>query len=309
MVNLQELLFYKALTHKVDEPETSGDMTKEVFDPTSEVETGGGIPEYVKGNSGIFFTITLTESSDGTYSADKTYSEIKAAYDSHKAIAVLLDSTAMLNLMNAEFSSDGSAGFTFGYTQAMADGSLVFTRGIHYLHTSDLDLWEDADSELDVTLYEPRKVWKELITNTLTSAANYIEFQFPQGYDEYIVEIYTPMPDESSNAIIYPYSSYSNNGTKTNIVLPQWLYQSGMKAQWLTLKFDTLYLGDELHLQMESIERTAANNNDHNPQQSGEVLKSQYFNTDSGRQLLGWDSLRYERKCVAGTTYKLFGRK
>lgn len=90
------------------------------------------------------FVITLTERGDGAvYSADKTYNQIKAAYDAGHPLVVLIDG-GRLPMMNGEIAADG-AGFTFGYTDVRADGNLVSTRAIHYLHTSDEDVWTDAD--------------------------------------------------------------------------------------------------------------------------------------------------------------------
>lgn len=90
------------------------------------------------------FIINLTDNHDGTYTADKTYVEIKSAYDAHENIAVAFDSSR-LPLMNAQFQGD-NAGFTFGYTQVTTDGQLVSTRAIHYLHTvGEEDEWTDSD--------------------------------------------------------------------------------------------------------------------------------------------------------------------
>lgn len=310
MINLQELMFFKAMTHKVDTETTPGDMTKEVFDPTSEVETAGGIPNFVKSYGGIAFAIPLTDNNDGTYSTTVTYEQIKAAYDLHRDIVAIVDSTAILKLVIAEISADGnSAGFTFGYTQVMMNGTMIFTRAIHYLHMNGEDSWEDTDVETDLSFYQTKPIWEEITSLTLSSNTSFIELDLPDGYDEFLFEVYTPMPGESSNAIVYPYNSYSNNGTPTDITLSQWVYQTGASAHWLTIKLKTIVLGGEKHFQIESVSRISGNNNNHNPQQSGEVLKSQYFSTDDGKQLLQWARIRYERTCVAGTVYKLFGKK
>lgn len=94
------------------------------------------------------FIITLTESAehDGTYTADKTYVEIKAAFDSKENIAVNVNGGSRLPLMSAEF-NNGNAGFTFGYTKLTTDGQLVSTRAINYFHQADptLDQWSDGD--------------------------------------------------------------------------------------------------------------------------------------------------------------------
>lgn len=90
------------------------------------------------------FIIHLTDNNDGTYTADKTYVEIKAAYDGKENIAVEV-ANARLPLMNAQF-ANGEAGFTFGYTQVTTDGQLVSTRAIHYSHEDNQgDAWTDAD--------------------------------------------------------------------------------------------------------------------------------------------------------------------
>lgn len=152
MVDLQELMFFKALTHKVDSEETLGDMKKEIFDPTSEVENAGGIPAFIKSILGTAFVINLTENvTTATYTADKTYTQIQAAFDANKVIMANVNNTSLFPLLDAEI-SDGSAGYTFGYTRVMADGSIVFTRAINYLHTPSSDLWSDADLELEPLL-------------------------------------------------------------------------------------------------------------------------------------------------------------
>lgn len=97
--------------------------------------------------------------------------------------------------------------------------------------------------------------------------------------------------------------------TATNITLPAWTFQTGQQAHWLTVIFSVEQLDTEKHFQIETISRTAANNNNHNPQQGGTVLKSQLFNTDENRVLTRWSSVRYERTCASRTRYKLFGRK
>lgn len=93
------------------------------------------------------FNITLTENENNkTYIADKTYEEIKAAYDSNRPIIVTLGE-AWLPLMNVEINSN-DAGFSFGYTQVQYGGEYVYTRIIHYLHTSTepiSDVWSDND--------------------------------------------------------------------------------------------------------------------------------------------------------------------
>ena len=96
------------------------------------------------------FIITLTEATppDGTYTADKTYVEIKAAFDAKENIAVSIgNGDVRLPLMNAQIAESGDAGFTFGYTQVTTNGQLVHTRAVNYFHTADPvnDEWSDVD--------------------------------------------------------------------------------------------------------------------------------------------------------------------
>lgn len=95
--------------------------------------------------SGAKFIINLTENvGNGTYTADKAYTDIKNAYDANKVIVVHLDSSE-LPLMNVQFAQNGGAGFTFGYTEVRTGGTSVSTRSIHYLHDAGGDKWEDSD--------------------------------------------------------------------------------------------------------------------------------------------------------------------
>lgn len=92
------------------------------------------------------FIIMLTDNKDGTYSADKTFVEIKTAFESKENIAVSVgNGNTRLPLMNAEIADNGDAGFTFGYTQLTLDAQLVSTRAINYFHTVDVDQWTDND--------------------------------------------------------------------------------------------------------------------------------------------------------------------
>ena len=101
------------------------------------------------------FIIELTREAQGHYTADKTYVEIKNAFDSKENIAVKYDSSR-LPLINAQFVNNGSkAGFTFGYTQVQTGGQRVVTRAIQYNHDEDGDNWEDADNEADLSEYLP----------------------------------------------------------------------------------------------------------------------------------------------------------
>lgn len=92
------------------------------------------------------FKITLTEDKDTkTYTADKTYDEIKSAYDKNRTLFVSLDG-AVLPMMNAEVNDTGT-GFTFGYSEVQDGGEYVFTRSVRYFHSKDADTWEDSDKE------------------------------------------------------------------------------------------------------------------------------------------------------------------
>lgn len=137
-------------------------------DPTTAVDTG--IPPITAETSGHFlsndgnvthwqefasadFIIGLTEENQGQYTADKTYVEIKAAFDSKENIAVQYDSSR-LPLINAQFADNGNkAGFTFGYTQVQTGGQRVVTRAIQYNHNEDGDMWKDADDTADLSGY------------------------------------------------------------------------------------------------------------------------------------------------------------
>lgn len=141
---------------------TSGEWVEQPDDTTA-VDTG--LPAITTETAGHFlsndgsvthwqeiasmdFIITLTDNQDGTYSADKTYVEIKTALEEKENIAVSIgNGNTRLPLMNAEIAENGDAGFTFGYTQLTLDGQLVTTRAINYHHTADpvADEWTDAD--------------------------------------------------------------------------------------------------------------------------------------------------------------------
>ena len=139
-------------------------------DPTTAVDTG--IPPITAETTGHFlsndgsvthwqefasadFIIGLTEENQGHYTADKTYVQIKAAFDGKENIAVQYDSSR-LPLINAQFAKDGlEAGFTFGYTQIQSGGQRVVTRAIQYSHNEAGDTWSDSDGEADLSHYLP----------------------------------------------------------------------------------------------------------------------------------------------------------
>lgn len=183
-----------------------------------------------------------------------------------------------------------------------------------YLTENDLcavaksNSYNDLDDKPSIPTFTDKK-WYELNSTTLSADANFVELELPEGYEEYIFQIYSPMPTESSPAVLYPYANYDNNGTHTAIVLPQWNYAAGLYSHWLSVTLKTVKMGDMLNFQIESVSRFAGNTNSHNPQQDGEVKKSQLFSTDEGRTLVEWARIRYERKLLAGTQYKLYGLK
>lgn len=152
--------FYEINTGKTYKyNETSGEWVEQ---PTQTTAVDTGLPPITAETSGYFlsndgnvthwqtigsenFVIQLTEhTAEDTYTADKTWVEIKAAYEAKQNIVVRVDSSE-LQLMNAQFANGDSAGFTFGYTQVMYDGEAVTTRAIHYFHTDDGDEWKGAD--------------------------------------------------------------------------------------------------------------------------------------------------------------------
>ena len=152
--------FYEIDTGKTYRYNEASNEWIEQPDPTTAVDTG--IPPITAETTGHFlsndgsvthwqtigsenFVIQLTEhTAEDTYTADKTWVEIKAAYDAKQNIVVRVDSSE-LQLMNAQFANGDSAGFTFGYTQVMYDGEAVTTRAIHYFHTDGGDEWKGAD--------------------------------------------------------------------------------------------------------------------------------------------------------------------
>ena len=90
------------------------------------------------------FVINLTEQNHGqSYTADKTWMQIKAAFDGEENLVVRLNGSEM-PLMSASMADNGNATLTFGYTELNDnDGNLV-TRHIEYLHQGDDDSWTDV---------------------------------------------------------------------------------------------------------------------------------------------------------------------
>lgn len=160
--------FYEIDTGKTYRYNEASNEWIEQPDPTTAVDTG--IPPITAETSGHFlsndgnvthwqefasadFIIGLTEENQGQYTADKTYVEIKAAFDGKENIAVQYDSSR-LPLINAQFADNGNkAGFTFGYTQVQTGGQRVVTRAIQYNHDESGDTWSDADYTADLSGY------------------------------------------------------------------------------------------------------------------------------------------------------------
>lgn len=158
--------FYEIDTGKIYRYNESSHEWIEQPDSTTAIDTG--IPPITSETAGHFlsndgnvthwqdiasqnFVVALTEN-NGTYIADKTYVQIKAAYDGLENIVARVANSG-LPLMNAEFADNGDVSFIFGYTQARLDGQIVSTRAIAYLHTSTGDTWEDADETADLSEY------------------------------------------------------------------------------------------------------------------------------------------------------------
>lgn len=90
------------------------------------------------------FVIGLTEDVDNdTYTADKTWVEIKTAYDESQNIVIRLDGSEM-PLMNASVANNGNATLVFGYTEIKEQEGNIVTRAINYLHQDDSDIWRDS---------------------------------------------------------------------------------------------------------------------------------------------------------------------
>lgn len=97
----------------------------------------------------------MTDKQNGNYTADKTYVEIKRAYDAKENIAVNVNGNSRLPLMCVEFADENSAVFTFGYTDIRTGGQIITTRSITYTHNTSGDSWVDSDDEADLSTYLP----------------------------------------------------------------------------------------------------------------------------------------------------------
>lgn len=163
--------FYEIDTGKTYRYNEASNEWIEQPDPTTAVDSG--IPPITSETSGHFlsndgnvthwqtigaenFVIQLTEhTAQDTYTADKTWVEIKAAYDAKQNIVVRVDSSEF-QLMSAQFANNGNkAGFTFGYTEIQTGGQRVVTRAIQYSHDEDGDNWSGSDHEADLSGYLP----------------------------------------------------------------------------------------------------------------------------------------------------------
>lgn len=162
--------FYEIDTGKTYRYNEASNEWIEQPDPTTAVDTG--IPPITAETTGHFlsndgsvthwqeiasadFIIGLTGENEGHYTADKTYVQIKAAFDGKENIAVQYDSSR-LPLIIAQFANNGNeAGFTFGYTQIQSGGQRVVTRAIQYIHDESGDSWSDADGEANLSEYLP----------------------------------------------------------------------------------------------------------------------------------------------------------
>lgn len=163
--------FYEIDTGKTYRYNEASNEWIEQPDPTAAVDSG--IPPITSETSGHFlsndgnvthwqtigaenFVIQLTEhTAQDTYTADKTWVEIKAAYDAKQNIVVRVDSSEF-QLMSAQFANNGNkAGFTFGYTEIQTGGQRVVTRAIQYSHDEDGDNWSGSDHEADLSGYLP----------------------------------------------------------------------------------------------------------------------------------------------------------
>lgn len=89
------------------------------------------------------FVIHLTEQEDDTYIPDKTWMQIKAAFDASENLVVRLDGSEM-PLMNASVANNGNATLVFGYTEIKEQEGNIVTRAINYLHQDDSDIWRDS---------------------------------------------------------------------------------------------------------------------------------------------------------------------
>ena len=99
------------------------------------------------------FVINLTaQDSNGIYTADKTFVQIKSAYNEAQNIVIRYDS-AQMPLMNVQFADNGNEVFLFGHVEVQTGGQRIVSRGIQYNHDANSDTWTDSDKETDMSLY------------------------------------------------------------------------------------------------------------------------------------------------------------
>ena len=99
------------------------------------------------------FVINLTaQDSNGIYTADKTFIQIKSAYNEAQNIVIRYDS-AQMPLMNVQFADNGNEVFLFGHVEVQTGGQRIVSRGIQYNHDANSDTWTDSDKETDMSLY------------------------------------------------------------------------------------------------------------------------------------------------------------
>ena len=99
------------------------------------------------------FVIGLTkQNDDGTYVADKTFVQIKTAYDEAQNIVIRYDS-AQMSLMSVQFAANGDAVFLFGHVEVQTGGQRIVSRAIQYTHSGASDTWTDYDKEADLSTY------------------------------------------------------------------------------------------------------------------------------------------------------------
>lgn len=89
------------------------------------------------------FVINLTEQNAGqNYISDKTWVQIKDAFDAEENLVVRLNGSEM-PLMNASMANNGDATLVFGFTELVGNDGNVVNRAINYLHQGEEDTWTD----------------------------------------------------------------------------------------------------------------------------------------------------------------------
>lgn len=89
------------------------------------------------------FVINLTEQNAGqNYISDKTWVQIKSAFDAEENLVVRLNGSEM-PLMNASMANNGDATLVFGFTELVGNDGNVVNRAINYLHQGEEDTWTD----------------------------------------------------------------------------------------------------------------------------------------------------------------------